>query len=126
MALELNTRDITVTIEMGDEEIECYCVKPTASEVVAYRRELIGGGRKITPARIFKTQVKYGLSALKGIRKGDVLMNGKPVDESPDWKKIIEEKAPQIPEAIARLLYEPSDATASDREDKEDDGPFQS
>lgn len=109
MPLEIKPDSVAVEVVLGGESVVCYCRKPTASDLLKYRKELLGSGRKITPERVFQTQVKYGLDAIKSIRKGDIVCQGVPLDELDNWKELLEQEVPQIPEAVARVLYESGD-----------------
>jgi len=118
MPLDLENRRVTVLVNIGGNEIEVYAEMPDNDEILQYRRDLVGKKGRLDPAHITKVQIKWGLRKMVGIREGDILVGGKPLEIDPEgrWKEVIREKGAVIAQAVAQALFETPQAEIVEEE----------
>jgi len=113
MAIDLSSLEshkITILVHYGEEDLEFYAERPTTEERVCYRREVIACFNRRGRAdveKLTRIQVRWAKKKLTGFREGDLLENGQPLNPAEArWKDMLEEKAPEILQAICDRLFE--------------------
>ena len=123
MPLELRPEKNIITITIWGQEVEVYAQKPTASQVQKYNSAIVGK-KGLRIKKLFKTRVAHGRDLISGFKPGELVLNGKPLeqDTAGEWKDVIKQECPQILEALARLMLDntSADSCADDDDDDED------
>lgn len=123
---------------LSDGEIHLKYRMPSPKEIISYRN---GGTRREKNKLVYRTgenRLEHGLKILVGIRDKDFfkIVNGDAVpissdpkskDYDPDWKKQIEDLAPDLVEILAVQVFDasiqvmqPDDVKQGEEEDEDD------
>ncbi len=109
MALNITAERTTVIVELYGQEVHFTCRKPDPIELARYQKDVQKAvkANKIDSQKIFRVQVAYGEKVALGVRKGDIIADGKALtEENPDWKRIIRTKEPRLFAAVGRAVFE--------------------
>jgi len=130
LGAELNT--LKLIDNLSGSELEIYYRMPTAQEHIQYTNSLSQRRGNKVVSRVAETRQKFGARILKGFREGDFERpDGKggwlPLASDPqskhyaeDWKKQVQDLAPDVIESLAIRVFEASTQAAPDEDLEEE------